>query len=328
MEAKKQLTYILSVTFIIISIVLVVLFVKSNHIINNLTAQATNPDKLLILTTDEITDQSWGSLAYKGKLLIEEQYDVVVDIHAEVGLDNQTEKIIHNSVQDDTAIIIGHGREFSDFFHSISPQYPETEFVTVHGDNTNSNLAIYTFDQQEIEFVAGVAAALKTSTKKVGVIDAIDNLDKDWGFSTGLEEIDSEIQLVYDVVYSRDNKTKAVEIANDMVEKEVDIIFTKGNSYNKAVINFAKKHDIYLIGYLEDQSYMAKELMLTSVLNNVPNAYLAIMKDYYSEGGITSEKHYLDTTDGVYELAPLGPMFTEQEKKIIQQKKDDILAKH
>ncbi|WP_091483381.1 BMP family ABC transporter substrate-binding protein [Gracilibacillus orientalis] len=319
MEAKKQVKYILGITLIVVSIFVIFLVFKSSQIMDDMDASEVAPTKVLILTTDRLNDQSWGSLAYKGKILIEEEYNVTAEVLGEVDEEKDTSSIVKEYVDQGYELIIGHGREFSEPFYRISNQYQDVQFVTVHGDKTANNLAIYTFNQNEIEVIAGMAAGLKTKSKKIGLIDAVNNKQKDWGFSQGIEYIDDNIELIYKVVPERTSKSEAKSVAADLIDQGVDVIYTKGNSYNQEVINYAKENGIYTIGYLEDQSYMAEDKVLTSVLNDVPMAYNAILKDFFSEEGIQFEKQYLDDNDGVYGIAPFGPMFSEDEIRTIEE---------
>ena len=57
--------------------------------------------------------------------------------------------------------------------------------------------------------------------------------------------------------------------------------------------------------------------MLTSVINDVSQMYVEIMKDYFSEEGIQPGLKLLTEEDGVYQLAPFGPMFTEDDLQYI-----------
>ncbi|SFL83572.1 transcriptional activator of comK gene [Gracilibacillus orientalis] len=311
--------YILGITLIVVSIFVIFLVFKSSQIMDDMDASEVAPTKVLILTTDRLNDQSWGSLAYKGKILIEEEYNVTAEVLGEVDEEKDTSSIVKEYVDQGYELIIGHGREFSEPFYRISNQYQDVQFVTVHGDKTANNLAIYTFNQNEIEVIAGMAAGLKTKSKKIGLIDAVNNKQKDWGFSQGIEYIDDNIELIYKVVPERTSKSEAKSVAADLIDQGVDVIYTKGNSYNQEVINYAKENGIYTIGYLEDQSYMAEDKVLTSVLNDVPMAYNAILKDFFSEEGIQFEKQYLDDNDGVYGIAPFGPMFSEDEIRTIEE---------
>lgn len=122
------------------------------------------------------------------------------------------------------------------------------------------------------------------------------------------------------MVNSRDDGAKAVKLLRELKDEGVDIVYAKGNSYNQEVIQEAKKQKMYVIGYLDDQAYMGRPVILTSVINDVPQAYNAIMKDYFSKKGLRSREVKLDARDGVYKLAPFGPMYSKQEKQILYSK--------
>lgn len=273
--------------------------------------------KVTILTNDEITDQSWGSLAYKGQLKIEEKYPINVKLYSKV----KTEKIldtITEAIENGSKLVIGHGREFSDSFATAAQMNPDVQFVTIHGKAKHPNQAVYTFDQGELEYFAALAASLMTKSNKVAVISPSENQEKNPQFKDGLAYYKPEARYYYKYINDRDDSQHARKLMEELLAEGVDVVYTKANAANRDVIELAKKENIYVIGYLDDQSYMAKDLVLTSVLNDVPQAYLAIMDDYFSEEGIPSGKVMLNESHGVYSLAPYGPMFSKGDLEFIK----------
>lgn len=318
MPQNKQFRMILLVTTVTFVLFFIAIIFKTGVILNSMKNDAKAENKsVIILTSDVITDQSWGSLAYKGKLIIEQQYPVSVEMFSELDTDKKIIETLDEALQTKPDVIIGHGREFSSVLAKFAPDYPSIEFVTVHGNSTYPNQAVYTFDQQEIEYIAGILAGMKTKSNKVGLIDAFEARDKNLGFETGLHKNNTDSEFYYSVVDSRDDEFRAVQIAKQMIAQGVDVIFSKGNAYNQSVIDYAKEQGVYVIGYLDDQAYMGKNIVLTSILNDVSQTYVAIMEDYFSSG-IPSGKTILNQSDGVYQLAPYGPMVTEEEKGIIE----------
>jgi transcriptional activator of comK gene len=63
-----------------------------------------------IITSDAITDQSWGSLAYEGKLRIMQKYDVSVIFASEKYNVQDMKRTIKDMIADGAELIIGHGR--------------------------------------------------------------------------------------------------------------------------------------------------------------------------------------------------------------------------
>lgn len=319
MQQSKQLRIISFVAVTIILAVLLIVGFRAKAIFDNAETSAELQEQpVAILTSDVVADQSWGSLAYKGKLKVEEQFPVQVELVSELDTEIERKAAIREAIDRGVNLIIGHGREFSGVFNLLALENPDVRFVTLHGEPGAANYTVYTFDQGEIEYFAALAASIITQSGKVGILDPFEARARNPEFETGLKHYKPEAQFQYEVVNSRDNGKKALELTKKLIDSGVDVIYSKGNSYNREVINYAKDNGVYVIGYLDDQSYMAKETVLTSVLNDVPQAYVAIIKDYFSETGIPSGTVMLDEDDGVYRLSPLGPMFTGKEKNFIE----------
>ncbi|QPC45712.1 BMP family ABC transporter substrate-binding protein [Mangrovibacillus cuniculi] len=275
-----------------------------------------------ILTTDVIADQSWGSLAYNGMINIQQNFEVDTEIKSELSDEQSIENAAIDAAENGSDIIIGHGREFSTIFNQVASNYKDTFFVTIHGDSKHENQAVYTYDQGEMEYFAGIAATLVTKSNKIALIDAYEAREKNPQFERAIKEYAPEAEFSYVVVDSRDDGEKALTLMNELLEEGYDVFYSKGNGFNREVIKRAIETDTFVIGYLDDQSYMGKSNVITSVMNDVPSAYLAIMKDYFSDTGIKAGKKILTEDDGVYRLAELGPMLTEKDKQFIAKEKE------
>ncbi|RDZ08016.1 BMP family ABC transporter substrate-binding protein [Priestia megaterium] len=319
MQRSRQLRLILLLALIVVALFLIIIISKTQGIISQQTTKKVENTSVAILTSDVLTDQSWGSLAYKGKINIEQQYPVSAQVISEVNTNKKMKEAAEKVIQSGTKVVIGHGREFSAVFTELAPKYPHVHFVTIHGTSTYKNQTVYTFDQTKIEYLAGTAAAMKTQTKKIGLIDTFAK-EKNLGFEQGIKAYNPSIAFYYRVVNSRDDGAKAVKLLRELKDEGVDIIYAKGNSYNQEVIQEAKTQGMYVIGYLDDQAYMGRSVILTSVINDVPQAYNVIMKDYFSKTGLPTGEVTLDARDGVYKLAPFGPMYSKREKQILYSK--------
>ncbi|GAE37433.1 BMP family ABC transporter substrate-binding protein [Halalkalibacter akibai] len=319
MQQSIHPRWILLLTVVVASGFIILMIIKVSNVLSesSFTPKLEDKTRVTILTTDEIIDQSWGSLAYVGQLKIEEQFPVEVTLYSEINTEPLQEETLEKVLETGVEVVIGHGREFSEIFTRYAPLYSNVHFVTIHGDAVHENQSVYSFNQGEIERKAGIAAALISETSKIGLIDAVDAREEQPQFEEALYQVNPDISLFYKVVNSWDDNSKAVEYMEELVNEGVDVVYSRGNGFNRAVIEYGRKHQIYMIGYLEDQSYMASEWMLTSVMNDVSQMYVAIMKDYFSEEGILPGVKLLTEEDGVYQLAPFGPMFTEEDLRFI-----------
>ncbi|WP_309086886.1 BMP family ABC transporter substrate-binding protein [Domibacillus sp.] len=307
--------------------ILVMVSLKAEEIVQKETAVQTEKKvKVYILTADAIEDQSWSSLAYKGMLQIEDEFPVEAKLVSEIRSEVEMRKIIDQAVRSGAKVIIGHGREYSLPFDKAAADYPDVQFANLNGESKEKNHTAYMYKQNsvDIERIAALAAAMKTKTNKIGLIDPIEDRLFHPGFEKGLKKAAPQAEFYYKVVGDWEDGTKAVQIAKEMIDDGVDVLYSRGNEFNRAVIDYALKRGVYVIGYMDDQSYMGREVVLTSVVNDIPQVYKAIMDDYFSREGMPGGIAMLTNEDGVYSLAPLGPMYTEKEKQQIQEETDKL----
>ncbi|WP_226669899.1 BMP family ABC transporter substrate-binding protein [Metabacillus litoralis] len=319
MQQSSQLKVISIITGIVVIVILGAIIFQSRGIILQATSNVfSGKTKATIMTSDVVVDQSWGSLAYKGMLKIEEQYPVNVSFYSEIDTEKKMKETISKAINEGSKLIIGHGREFSDSFTAAAKKHKDVYFITIHGTSKYSNQSVYTFDQGELEYFAALSTTFVTKTNKVALIDATYAREKNPEFEEALTYYNPEIEFYYESVGSRDDGVTATKILKKLIEQGVDVVYSKGNSFNRDIIDLAKKEGIYVIGYLDDQSYMAKNLVLTSVTNDVSQAYVSIMEDYFSSEGIPHGKVMLTEEDGVYSLAPFGPMLSKENIEFIE----------
>ncbi|MCD7036360.1 BMP family ABC transporter substrate-binding protein [Metabacillus sp. GX 13764] len=318
MRQARQLRIVIFVAGLALAALVSAILFFANNVLKDMQKKPAVQTKVAILTSDVIEDQSWGSLAYKGKLKIERQFPADAKVDSQLGTEEQQVSAAKKDIDQGYQILIGHGREFSGVFAKLAPDYPKIKFITIHGEAKYPNQTVYTYDQGDVEYFAALAAVMKTKTGKIGLIDASESRAKNPEFEAAIKHYRPGTRFYYRVVNSRDDGKRAVELLEELKAKGVDVVYSKGNGYNRDVIEYAKHHSMYVIGYLDDQAYMGKEAILTSVTNDVPQIYTAIMKDYYGEKGISSGRVMLKEEDGVYGLSPFGPMFTEKEKRYIE----------
>ncbi|UCZ52758.1 BMP family ABC transporter substrate-binding protein [Bacillus shivajii] len=313
-KQSKQTYMILLFATLVAVVFILLIIVRTNGILYEASNIEADQDHVVILTSDKIIDQSWGSLAYKGSLKIEDEFPASVSLFSEVNTEQLMKETVLEEMSNDPSLVIGHGREFSEVFTELAASYPDVHFVTIRGTGVHANQTVYTLDKLDSDYFAALVATMKSDTKKIGIIDAIDIRDDKPEFAAGLNRYAPEAELHYRFVGSRDDGETAVKQMDELLKEGVDVIYPRGNAYNRDVIKYAKDKGVYVIGFLDDQSYLAEDIVLTSVIGDVPQVYVVIMEDFYSEEGMPAGEIVLNESHGVNRLAPLGPMFDEEEK--------------
>ncbi|WP_082234141.1 BMP family lipoprotein [Halobacillus massiliensis] len=148
-------------------------------------------------------------------------------------------------VRQDYNLIYGIGYLLQPALEEVAAQYPDTQFGLVDSVAEGDNIVSITFKEHEGSFLAGVAAALKTETKKVGFIggedgDLINKFES--GFVAGVKSVDPEIQVDVQYAESFAAADKGKLIASNMYNNDIDVIYHASGATGNGV--FAQAKDI------------------------------------------------------------------------------------
>lgn len=166
-------------------------------------------------------------------------------------------------VKNDFNIIFGIGFLLEDAVADIAEQNPDNYFAIVDTVVDAPNVASITFAEHEGSFLAGVAAAMKTKTNKVGFLGGVDSdlINKfEVGFVAGAKSVnpDIEVQIQYAEDFNAVDKGKL--IASNMYNSDIDVIYHAAGNTGNGVFAEAKDikrndpdREIWVIGVDRDQ---------------------------------------------------------------------------
>lgn len=161
--------------------------------------------------------------------------------------------------------VFGIGFRVSNAVEEVASQRKNVNFVLIDGVIEGlENVASVTFKDNEAAFLAGVAAAQTTKTKKVGFIGGQNNevINRfEAGYRHGVISVDPEIEIDVQYAGSFGDPAKAKAQAAAMYNNGVDIIFQAAGNSGNGVFSEAKdlkKQDpsknIWVIGVDRDQT--------------------------------------------------------------------------
>lgn len=229
----------------------------------------TAPDfKVLFLAAGPIADQSWDAKGFEGYLNVKKTYHVEGN-YVENLKPQDIQNTAMNYIQKGYTLIIGNGSEFGAPFANIAPHYPNVEFVALGGGvNGISNMVCPYFQSYPMGYFAGILAALQTKTNTLGLILPHNNMNEQKGFEDAVKKYNPSAIVKEGIVNGWNDKDKALEIAQSFIDLNVDIVFPLGDSYNFPVIHKLSQKHIYTLGYIDEQSFISKETVLVSLLQN------------------------------------------------------------
>ncbi|HJQ05052.1 MAG TPA: BMP family ABC transporter substrate-binding protein [Nocardioides sp.] len=185
-------------------------------------------------------DHSFNDAAYAGaEKAVSDIGASCIDAQATVGeTDAQRADRLKQLADQGATAIVGVGFLYSNAVNTVAPQYPKVNFLVVDGfdpdSKANPNVAYDAFQPQESSFLVGVAAALKTKSKKVGFIGAVPGAvigPFDAGFTAGVHAVDPSIKVQSQYIVQSGDKgfndpSDDKTIAQTMLDSGVDVIFT------------------------------------------------------------------------------------------------------
>ncbi|RSK26460.1 BMP family ABC transporter substrate-binding protein [Bacillus sp. HMF5848] len=271
-------------------------------------------EKVGLLVPETINDQVWGTKGYKGMLRIQSSYSA--DVFYKEGMDSLS--VVEQAVEDfsrkGVTLIFGHGSEYGDYFSKIAPEYPTIHFVFFNGDAMHDNITSLNFKSNAMGFFGGMVAGNMTKTNNVGVIAAYDWQPEVAGFREGAlyENPNVNVHILYTDHW--DNVDIAIEQLDELLNKDVDVVYPAGDGYNVPIIERLKKEGLYAIGFVSDQSDLGEATVLTSTVQHVDKLYELVASQYIA-GALEPGNLYFDFQDSVISLGKFSPLVSEEYKE-------------
>jgi transcriptional activator of comK gene len=267
--------------------------------------------KVGLLVTESVNDQVWGTKGYKGMLKIQSRFDV--DVYYKEGMNSQeiVERAVKEFDQKGVNLIFGHGNEYAEYFNKLSSEYPDIHFVSFNGNATEKNTTSLNFEAYAMGFFGGMVAGHMTRTDQVGVIAAYEWQPEVEGFYEGVmyENDDAKVDIQY--VRQWDDDAGAFKILDNMLQKNVDVVYPAGDGYNVPVIEKIKEQGLFAIGFISDQSDLGESTVLTSTIQHVDSLY-ELVAEKFSKGELESGNLYFDFQDDVISLGNFSPLVDKE----------------
>jgi basic membrane lipoprotein Med (substrate-binding protein (PBP1-ABC) superfamily)/DNA-binding SARP family transcriptional activator len=215
-------------------------------------------------------------------------------------------------------------------------EFPDTNFVWAHRVGDAPNAAYFSFTEQEGAYLAGVAAALTSTTHSIGFIGGYDDsIIWTWhaGFEAGARSIDPEIRIASAYLSPQGdasgfrNAAAAEHEASRMYAAGADVVFHAAGDSGVGVFEAATAlstagRQLWAIGVDSDQYETVgsisgavhpdewRDHILTSVLKRVDLATYEFLAEY-AQGVFRPGQHTFDLESGGMDISFSGNYIDE-----------------
>ncbi len=220
-------------------------------------------------------DLSFCDAAYNGAKKAEDKWDIkLTEIYP--AQNAEYELAMRRLAKLKYDIIIGVGFVFKEPMNRVAADFPNVNFTLIDEEAKHSNVASLIYKAHEGTFLAGVIAALKTESKKVGFVGGmkVPLVEAfEIGFAAGIKHTNPDVELLVNYVgvtpQAFDNPAKGKELALAQYNKGVDVIIAAAGASGLGVLEAAKQTNKYIIWVDSNGNHLIPGQVLTSIIKGV-----------------------------------------------------------
>lgn len=259
----------------------------------------------VVLSDVGLGDQSFSDAAMRGMGQLRETGEWFVD-YRELSESETYRAGFEQLVEEGHDVIVGLGFACQSDLEAVAANHPNQQFALIDGVSELPNVLSVTFEEGEGSALAGAVAGLETESNKIGFIGGMDiELIQKFksGFELGAKSINEEIEMMVD--FSNDFASPEIgrELAEKQIEAGADVLYAAAGLTGVGVLETAQKYGVKAIGVDSDQSMIAPDAVVTSMLKQVDLAIVEIAERVSDK---TFNDHIvLGIEEGGVGLAPL-----------------------
>ncbi|MBU8900685.1 BMP family ABC transporter substrate-binding protein [Corallococcus sp. H22C18031201] len=200
-------------------------------------------------------------------------------------------------VEQGAQLTIGNGYMLANAVRDVATENPKSLFLLIDSQVLDAqgkarqlpNVRTILFKEQEGSFLVGALAGLVTKTGKVGFVGGIEvPLIKrfETGYRAGVMTTNPKAAATLMGVYTGSFNSVAAgkQVAQDLIAKGADVVFHAAGADGLGVIQAVKEaraagKSVYAIGVDSDQSHLAPEAILTSMVKHTDLAVYQASRD-------------------------------------------------
>lgn len=289
--------------------------------------------RVALITPGSIADAAWNAGAYAGLLRIRDSLGAAIS-QVEARTPGEQTEALRSYAAQGYDLIFGHGFEFQDPAERIGTQYPHTRFVVTSGERVSAagNVVPLVFGIEEGTYLAGMVAGGLTRTNRIGFIGGMElpPIVRGYqGWLRGAQAVNPKVDSRIAYLNTFDDVAAGREAALAMIRLGVDMLHHNADQAALGLFQAAKDSPgVFVFGANADQSALAPDRVLGSVVIDLPKAFLAIAREI-KDGHFTPRVETFGLAGGVlrYDANPaVASRVPDALLQRVRAAKDSIIA--
>jgi basic membrane protein A len=270
----------------------------------------------MIIAQGGLGDQSYNDLANEGLTRAEEEFGIEAQRIESPDIVSQGEAVLRQAGTAGFDVVIDLEFSTAEALTALAPEFPDTQWTFMNLPIEGDNVTSFVFAEHQGSYLAGALAALATSDtsipgmneqKVIGAVGGTKSTGIDKfivGFMQGAMDVDPEVEVLVSYTNDFGDAAKGRSAAEAMFEEGADIVYQIAGGAGLGIIQAAADAGVYAIGVDTDQSGVAPESVLTSMVKRTDNAvYESVARAV--DGTLGGETVNLDLEAGGVELGPI-----------------------
>ncbi|WP_121639329.1 BMP family ABC transporter substrate-binding protein [Virgibacillus sp. Bac330] len=258
-----------------------------------------------MLLNGNISDHVWNEKGYQGLVSLGEKYGMDVYYKENVATEKEIIKAIEEFSNQGVNLIFGHSSFYGKHFTDVAENYSHIQFVYFNGSYVAKNVTSFTFDTYAAGYFAGMLSGKMTAANKVSIIATYEWQSEIEGFFEGVKNVNPKAEIELAFLNDWNEVQTAQGIYQQMKSTGVDVFYPIGDTFSEEIIKYAKRDEVYAIGYRTNQAELAKNTVLTSTVHHVEKLYEYAV-EHVNDRKLTGQLKSFDFQDGVISLAPFS----------------------
>ena len=253
-------------------------------------------------------DGGWTESIERGRVKLEKETGLKAAYTEDVSGDKtETRQVVDLYVKRGHNIIIGTAWDYGEALAEAAADNPNVAFLNAAGETFAANLESFYARTYQAWYLAGMAAAGVTETKKIGMVAGFPLSVVNWdinGFQRGAQAIDPDVQVIATFLNTWYDPLKEGQAAEAMIEQGADVIAT--NLSAASVPTATEKAGVRFVGFQNDMSHLAPNGHVASVIFNWEAYLIPKVKEIIAGDWTSAESSFVGIDRGMIALASIA----------------------
>lgn len=284
------------------------------------------PVKAAFIFVSPVGDAGWTLAHDNGRKAMDELPYVETAYSEAVPEGAEAERTISQYVRQGYNLILTTSFGYMDPTINVASRNPDVTFMHCSGFKTAPNVGTYFGRMYQPRYLSGLVAGKMSASGKIGYVAAHPIPEVIRGinaFTLGVLTANPEAQV--NVVWTQTwyDPAKEREAAESLLDTGCDVIAQHQDTPGPQ--QAAEKRGKYSVGYNSDMSAFAPNAHLTAPIWNWGVFYKRVAEEVH-KGTWTSYQYWGGLNEKVVDLAPFGPMVSQEAKDLVAAKRAEIEA--